>query len=138
MRRYNENTHPEVVSVIFSSYYGPATKSHLWNFFSKYGPIASVSEFTHHKEERFGFVTFENPKDAARAARDAPNHKIFNDDFKLSGYYADAVDEDQVDFKQLHVRNLDQAITDYSLKSLFFKYGCLFSCKVSIILSFRW
>lgn len=102
-------------------------------FFSKYGPIASVSEYTHHKEDRFGLVTFENPEDAARAARDAPNHKLFNRNFKLSGKYADAadvLDGDQVDLKQLHVRNLDEAITDYSLKALFFTYGCLFSCKV--------
>ncbi|XP_074338881.1 polyadenylate-binding protein 4-like [Apium graveolens] len=131
MRRYYEHTNPELLSVLISSD-SSASKSHLWNFFSMYGPIVSVSEYTHRKGERFGFITFENPEHAAVAAHDAPNHKRFNRDFKLSGKYADAadtLDEDKADLKQLHVRNLHQAITDYSLKALFFEHGCLFSCK---------
>lgn len=132
MRNHHRKTNPELLSVLFSSH-SSASISHLRKFFTTYGPIASVSEYTHHKGDRFGFVTFENPEDAARAARDAPNHKIFNRHFKLYGKYADAadmLDGDQVDLKQLHVSNLDKAITDHSLKALFFTFGCLFSCKV--------
>ncbi|KAK1369334.1 hypothetical protein POM88_035426 [Heracleum sosnowskyi] len=107
-----------------------ASKFHLRKFFSKYGHIATVSETTHHKGDRFGLVTFVNPEDAAIAARDAPNHKFFNHNFELYGKYKDAPDRDQVKLKQLHVKNLHEAITDHSLKALFFTYGSLSLCKV--------
>ncbi|KAK1369332.1 hypothetical protein POM88_035424 [Heracleum sosnowskyi] len=80
--------------VIFSSQ-SSASKFHLRKFFSKYGHIATVSETTHHKGDRFGLVTFVNPEDAAIAARDAPNHKFFNQNFELYGKYKDAPDRDQ-------------------------------------------
>ncbi|KAK1367957.1 hypothetical protein POM88_034049 [Heracleum sosnowskyi] len=130
MRRNCRKLHPELLSVTFTSYNSSASKSFLRNFFSMYGPIASVDDYTHHKGDRFGLITFENPEDAARAARDAPNHNLFNQYFKVSGQYADAGELLDEDIKQLHVTKLHKAITDYSLKALFFSYGCLLSCKV--------
>ncbi|KAK1381123.1 hypothetical protein POM88_027867 [Heracleum sosnowskyi] len=124
----------------------------LYQHFNQFpGLVVCCVIAKHHKTHKslgHGFVNYSNPQEAANAIKISNSTLLKNKPIRVQfspchrsttesilfiknlDKSVDTPDRDQVKLKQLHVKNLHEAITDHSLKALFFTYGCLSLCKV--------
>ncbi|XP_076954846.1 polyadenylate-binding protein 2-like [Bidens hawaiensis] len=123
------------------------TNEDLNKAFSEYGTITSavVMKDAEGKSKCFGFVNFENADDAAKAV-ECLNGKKFDEKEWYVGKAQKKTEREQelkqrfeqsmkeaVDKSQglnLYIKNLDDTVTDDSLKELFAPFGTITSCKV--------
>ncbi|XP_076949106.1 polyadenylate-binding protein 2-like [Bidens hawaiensis] len=123
------------------------TNEDLNKAFSEYGTITSavVMKDAEGKSKCFGFVNFENADDAAKAV-EGLNGKKFDEKEWYVGKAQKKTEREQelkqrfeqsmkeaVDKSQglnLYIKNLDDTVTDDSLKELFAPFGTITSCKV--------
>lgn len=123
------------------------TDDDLNKAFSEYGTITSavVMRDAEGNSKCFGFVNFENAEDAAKAV-DGLNGQKFDDKEWYVGK-AQKKNEREQELKQrfeqtmkeavdksqglnLYIKNLDDTISDESLKEFFVLFGTITSCKV--------
>ncbi|KAK9071140.1 hypothetical protein SSX86_009708 [Deinandra increscens subsp. villosa] len=123
------------------------TDDDLNKAFSEYGPITSavVMRDADGNSKCFGFVNFENADDAAKAV-DGLNGQKFDEKEWYVGKAQKKTEREQelkqkfeqtmkeaVDKSQglnLYIKNLDDTVSDETLKELFAPFGTVTSCKV--------
>ncbi|KAL5215950.1 hypothetical protein ABZP36_007351 [Zizania latifolia] len=123
------------------------TKEDLVQIFGAYGNITSavVMIAMDGKSRCFGFVNFESPDDAARAAEELDGKKINDKEWyvgraqkkseremelkrRFEQSMKDAADKNQG--QNLYLKNLDDSIGDDQLRELFSNYGKITSFKI--------
>jgi len=123
------------------------TDEDLRKAFSEYGTITSavVMRDADGNSKCFGFVNFENTEDAARAVEGLNGQKFDEKEWyvgkaqkknereqelkqKFEQSMKEAVDKSQG--LNLYIKNLDDTVTDESLKEFFAPFGTITSCKV--------
>ncbi|KAI7728498.1 hypothetical protein M8C21_016545 [Ambrosia artemisiifolia] len=123
------------------------TDEDLTKAFSEYGTITSavVMRDADGKSKCFGFVNFENADDAAKAVDGLNGHKFDEKEWYVGK--AQKKTEREQELKQkfeqnmkeaedksqglnLYIKNLDDTVSDETLKELFAPYGTITSCKV--------
>lgn len=124
----------------------------LEKLFSQFGPILSCAVMTDSegKSKGFGFVGFEKPEDAEQAVTAMNDHELgagTGDERKLIVCRAQKKSERQAELKRryeaqkaermqryqgvnLYVKNLDDTVTDETLREKFESYGTITSVKV--------
>ncbi|KAK1414508.1 hypothetical protein QVD17_30254 [Tagetes erecta] len=123
------------------------TDDDLHKAFSEYGTITSavVMRDADGNSKCFGFVNFENTEDAARAVEGLNGQKFDDKEWyvgkaqkktereqelkqKFEQSMKEAVDKSQG--LNLYIKNLDDTVSDESLKDFFVPFGTITSCKV--------
>jgi polyadenylate-binding protein len=123
------------------------TEDDLRKEFGEVGTITSVAVMRDEvgKSRCFGFINFESAEDAAKAVDTLNGHKFDNKEWfvgkaqkksereqELKVRFEQSVKEaaDKSQGLNLYVKNLDDSISDDSLKELFTPFGTITSCKV--------
>ncbi|KAJ0884285.1 hypothetical protein HanPSC8_Chr10g0431971 [Helianthus annuus] len=123
------------------------TDDDLTKAFSEYGTITSavVMKDADGKSKGFGFVNFENADDAAKAVEGLNGQKFDEKEWyvgkaqkktdreqelkqKFEQNMKEAVDKSQG--LNLYIKNLDDTVSDETLRELFAPFGTITSCKV--------
>ncbi|MFH4980042.1 hypothetical protein AB6A40_006751 [Gnathostoma spinigerum] len=148
MREMGE-TARRFTNVFIKNFAEDLDKESLEKLFSKFGTITSCAVMTDSegKSKGFGFVAFEKPEDAEKAVNEMNEYELPNTDRKLYVGRAQKKSERSAELKRryeqqkveriqryqgvnLYVKNLEDSVTDETLRQSFESYGKITSAKV--------